>query len=195
MVLKCMKMQRVRRAQNSWREKDVPYKTHLTTVVKTEGLGKDRQVDQWIGAWAGTHLPGHGQLIHNRDSRQSNWRAGGGISALNVKGGIRHPEDNVEDYLHDFGGMQVGNVQLQNIHPETRRHRNEDLSITRVLNMMQSWEAHSCERGSSPSNTQVSTHSCVCQQKAAEAPKLSSEHALIWLRGVSMQWPGTHNLF
>lgn len=33
-------------------------------------------------------------------------RVGGGISDLNAKGRIRHPEDNVEDYLHDLGGMQ-----------------------------------------------------------------------------------------
>lgn len=33
-------------------------------------------------------------------------RVGGGISDLNVKGRIRHPEDNAEDYLHDLGGMQ-----------------------------------------------------------------------------------------
>lgn len=95
----------------------------------------------------------------------------------------------------DFSN-KVGNVQLKNIHPETRWHRNEDLLITRVLNIMQSWGPHSCEWGSSPSNIQVSTRSsCVCHQKAAEAPKLFPEHALIWLRGVSMQRPGTHNLF
>lgn len=81
-----IKMQRVRIAKNSWREKDVLYKTHVTTVIKTEGLGKDRQIDQWIGTWAETHLPKVWLPDAQEVAGRAAGRVGGGISDLNVKG-------------------------------------------------------------------------------------------------------------